>query len=454
MFPLLLLLAVAADSPNASQWPPQMRGVGDSTITVETRDFLTVPSEVKEKLRQEGAVDFSVAKTPPKVELAFHRQLGDNAVERRLWSSWGDICVAENGKVYCAIGDHGNAVGGDARCFVYCWDPTTNRLTQIVDMNKVVPPRAGQPAWSKVHAKIDEGPGGLILFNCTLNSGDRAKNPEYGWNDSLPGGQIYQYDPKTGKTSVFANLPPRRCSATSLVDQKRGIWWCNLEAGDGNALWGLDLTTKKVVHQSVDGLIDFNRNFAITRDGSILFNGQGGMWRFDSSTKKAGKTGSAFPDSKGMRASTRESQNGIVYGITHQTHQLFRYRSDKDQLKLLGTNWLLGQYTTVCELSPDERFLYYMPGSHGKAYVDGTPVVQYEIKTGCRKVIAFLAPVFEKSHQYVPAGSYGVKISADGGTLYVNFNGHAADAIRPKKMRPNGFGLTSFAVIHIPKSER
>ena len=29
MFPLLLLLAVAADSPNASQWPPQMRGVGD-----------------------------------------------------------------------------------------------------------------------------------------------------------------------------------------------------------------------------------------------------------------------------------------------------------------------------------------------------------------------------------------------------------------------------------------
>jgi hypothetical protein len=36
----------------------------------------------------------------------------------------------------------------------------------------------------------------------------------------------------------------------------------------------------------------------------------------------------------------------------------------------------------------------------------------------------------------------------------VNFNGHPADAIRPEKMKPIGFGLTAFAVIHIPTSER
>jgi len=47
-----------------------------------------------------------------------------------------------------------------------------------------------------------------------------------------------------------------------------------------------------------------------------------------------------------------------------------------------------------------------------------------------------------------------MKVSADGGTLYVNFNGHAGDRVRPKMMQPNGFGLCGFAAIHIPQGER
>jgi len=55
---------------------------------------------------------------------------------------------------------------------------------------------------------------------------------------------------------------------------------------------------------------------------------------------------------------------------------------------------------------------------------------------------------------YVPGGTYGMKLSADGSTIYVNFNGHPADLIRPANMKPIGFGLTAFAAIHIPASER
>src|SRR5262249_20274119 len=153
-------------------------------------------------------------------------------------------------------------------------------LEQIVDMNQVIPPRKGQPAWSKVHAKIDEGADGKIYFCCTLNDGNRASQPAYGWNDDLPGGQLYQYDPKTKKTIGFANLPPQRCTATSLLDRERKIWWCNLEAGP-NALWGIDLQTKKVVFQAPEGSMQFNRNFALARDGSIYFNGEGGIWKSD-----------------------------------------------------------------------------------------------------------------------------------------------------------------------------
>ena len=95
-----------------------------------------------------------------------------------------------------------------------------------------------------------------------------------------------------------------------------------------------------------------------------------------------------------------------------------------------------------------------MPGAHGGAFRTGTPVIQYDVAKRKRKVLAFLAPAFEKEHAYVPAGTYGMKVSADGGTVYVNFNGHPADSVRPKKMRGNGFGLTSFAAIHVPGAER
>jgi hypothetical protein len=155
-----------------------------------------------------------------------------------------------------------------------------------------------------------------------------------------------------------------------------------------------------------------------------------------------------------MRASTRESSDGWIYGCRHTPGQLFRYSPAKDELTLLGPDFLAGSYTTVCVLSPDERFVYYLPGAHGQALSVGTPVIQYRIATGERKVLAFLRAAFEKELNYVPGGTYGVKLSADGSTLYVNLNGHAADAVRPAKMPASGFGLTAFAAIHIPESER
>jgi hypothetical protein len=95
-----------------------------------------------------------------------------------------------------------------------------------------------------------------------------------------------------------------------------------------------------------------------------------------------------------------------------------------------------------------------MPGSHGKAYQTGTPVVQYDIAKKQQKVLGFLAPPIEAKFGYVPSGSYGVKMSADGGTLFVNFNGHLTDSLRPVKMKPIGFGLCAFGAIHIPAGER
>jgi len=455
----MVSLASRLSAQEATPWPPPLKGAVKGTATVESASFLEVPKNVAELAAKETSAKFVVAETPPKVKIALHDQLGSEAATRRLWSSWGDIGIARNGNVYVAIGDHGNDVGGDARCFIYCWDSKSAELKQIVDMNQVIPPKAGQPAWSKVHAKVDEGPDGMIYFSCTLNDGNRAKLPTHGFHDGLPGGQLYRYDPHTGKTSVLASLPPRRCTATSILDQKRNVWWCNLESGEGNALWCLDMTTGKPLYQGEDKSVGFNRNFALGNDGTIYFNGKlagedAPIMRLNLADKTIHKTNSVFKGSPGMRCTTRETKDHQIYGITYKNTQLFRYDTRKDELEMLGNDWLGGSYVAVCELSPDEKFVYYLPGAHGKAWLDGTPVIQYNIATRQQKVIAFLAPTLDKELEYVPGGSYGIKLSADGSVLYVNFNGHPGDRLRPAKMKPIGFGLTSFAAIHIPASER
>ena len=149
---------------------------------------------------------------------------------------------------------------------------------------------------------------------------------------------------------MFASLPPARCTATALIDRQRNIWWCNLESGPveaPNALYGFDLTTKKVVYQSPDGAVGgTNRNFALAKDGSIYFNGKEidpaarpatepaaadatgkkaakarqaapkdtQIWKYDPKTNSIGPTKSVFRGSQGMRSSTTETKDGWIYG--------------------------------------------------------------------------------------------------------------------------------------------
>ncbi len=447
-----LLLCRAAATAGES-WPPPMPGASNGTVIVRSELFLQAPSSVVAAARKEGAAPFDLAHVPPVVELALHTNLPDAALNGTGWSCWGDIGVASNGAVYCGIGDHGDDAGGTARAYLYAWDPEAHALRQVADLNAIVPRAAGEPAWSKLHARIDEGPDGGIYFTGTLNDGARAPDPKHKWSDAIPGGQLYRYDPAACRAEVFANLPARRCTATCILDRDRNTWWCNLE-GPSNTLFALDLATRKPAYTSPEGAVAFNRNIALTRNGSVLFNGRGGFWLYDAKRQRLAQTRTSLGSNVNMRASTAETRDGWIYGVTHSPGRLFRYSPRKDKAEMLGPDFLKGEYTTVCVLSPDERFVYYMPGAHGNAAKLGTPVIQYDIARRQRKVLAFLKEPLEAAGRFVPGGTYGVKISADGSTLYANLNGHPAAAIRPAKMKQDGFGMTGFVAIRIPESER
>ena len=77
------------------------------------------------------------------------------------------------------------------------------------------------------------------------------------------------------------------------------------------------------------------------------------------------------------------------------------------------------------------------------------PVIQVNVKTGRRKVIAFLNAYLRKTKHYNLGGTYGIALNRDGSRLCINFNGTKL----PLQRRPD-FGLCATVVVHIPKTER
>src|SRR3954470_9320806 len=71
----LVASRASAGSAGAEDWPPELTGAKGGTATLRSEAFLKVPASVTEGRAKAGAAAFDVAKTPPTVELAFHREL-------------------------------------------------------------------------------------------------------------------------------------------------------------------------------------------------------------------------------------------------------------------------------------------------------------------------------------------------------------------------------------------
>ncbi|MDQ3622291.1 MAG: hypothetical protein M3463_07360, partial [Verrucomicrobiota bacterium] len=387
-------------------WPPPLSGAVDGTATVITDEFLKVPAAVETARTQEGAAPFVVAKTAPTVLIAYHNNLPNRSANGTGWSAWGDIEVASDGSVYVGTGNHGRndqvpeEQGGHV--FIYRWNSATRTLTQVVDVNKVVGVQRGDPTWSKVHAGIHEGSDGKIYFTCTLNDGGRASLIK--WTERVPGGQLFQYDPQSGRTAIVGVFPGE-VTPTTCLDRTRHVFYANMEGRTARtdvALTAFDLSSRKIIFQSPRDAVINSRNLALARDGAVYFNGRDGLWKYDPDAKTIAPTRSSFPGATTMRSSTRETADGCIYGTTMRPAQLFRYSPAQDRMEMLGPDFLAGDYTTVTVLSPDHKYVYYLPGAHGGALKIGTPVVQYEIATGQRKVLGFLKEGVERATGYSP----------------------------------------------------
>ena len=116
----------------------------------------------------------------------------------------------------------------------------------------------------------------------------------------------------------------------------------------------------------------------------------------------------------------------------------------------------MGKQTYTTSIDADMktgRYLYYVPGAHGGSEKDGSPLIQFDVKTRTRKVVAFLHPYLYDQYGFVPCGAFGTAVSPAGDKVYITWNGNRTTRREDLAGRIK-FDICAFAVVRIPVSER
>ncbi len=428
-------------------WPPQLAN-GKEVATDRSPEFLVQPEHVK---LEEG---IEIAKTPPTIDFLY---FSGQTHPGRLWSVWGDG-FAIGSKYYTSIGDH-DSPRGEAQ--VYEYDSRTKKLRLIMNVKKfleqpgMLPPDIDYIP-GKIHSRTEMGSDGWIYFSTHRGSISDNTTDARGYK----GDNIYRVNPKTGKMEIAAFYPmPKHTIPASVLDPDRLIYYGGTAQGNdavdkGSWFIAYDVKNHKLLMKAEGG---FDRYAIFSRSNGCVY------WRGLSKAKEGGTDAGAYgrkydpktntivacPQVPVVRACTEETKDGIVYGFTQGDRNIWAFDVRNETIKTIGPGMVASQdYVTSVDLDPvTQRYIYYVPGAHGGGVADGIPVVQYDIKTNTRKIIAFLSKFYTENYGYSPDGTFSTAVSPDGSILFITWNGSRF---------PNAkdWDTVAMTAIHIPESER
>ena len=413
-------------------YPPKLPG-GKAVATETSEAFLKAPESMK---------DVAVAAAAPTVDFLYYP---GQTYKGNPWSNWGDgVAVGE--KYYSAIGDH---VGPAGNAFVYEYDAGAKKLRQLVDLRKVLKMPDGHYTPGKIHSRIDMGADGWLYYS-THRGSIRVTVDKYHYK----GDWILRTNPASGKTEIIAHGPVgKQCIPCSVLDPKRLIFYGSTQAGDRGdkrqMFFAYDTKARKVLYRGYDGP---GRYMIFAKSTGMLYYTPklaGKLHRYD---PKAGGAPVQLDVEIGLRAATKETSDGYVYTVsTKGEAAIYRFNTRTEKVDKLDPA-AVGRmtYITTIDADPTGKYLYYVPGAHGGTHLDGAAVVQYDVKTRKKKVIAFLYPFLKEKYGYTPIGTFSTAVSAKGDKLYITWHGSLA-AEPGRKLSWDACALT---VVHIPVSER
>jgi len=414
-------------------YPPALPG-GKEIVTVTSEDFLKPPDTILPGV--------TIAKTPPTIDLTF---FPGQTYPGNPWSVWGDS-IATGGKYYAAIGDH-LAPAGNA--FVYEYDPASKKMRPLVDLRKLLALPAGHYSPGKIHSRLDMGDDGWIYFS-THRGSTRVTTDEFHYK----GDWIVRCNPASGKTEIVAHAPvPKHCIPCSVLDPKRLIFYGGTAPGTGKDGEGIqffawDVRGKKLLYSGPNGP---SRYMILAKSTGRLYftpgkEGEGALMRFD---PERGGAPVKIDGTIGIRAATEETPDGFVYSVSSGQRGeavLYSFNTKTEHIENLGPAAVGTQhYITSIDAEPAGRFLYYIPGAHGGSERDGSPVVQFDVKTRKKKVIAFLHPFCAEKYGCTLKGTFSSAVDPAGDKLYVTWNNSRGSKV---------WDSCLLSVIHIPASER
>jgi hypothetical protein len=434
VFPLALSAQKPAKKAAAVTFPPALPD-GKEVVTDQSDEFLKGPAGLKEGV--------AVARTAPAIDFLFYP---GQTYEGHPWSNWGDS-LAINGKYYASVGDH-LAPAGNA--FVYEYDPEKKKLRQLTDVRKVLDLPEGHYTPGKIHGRLDLGSDGFLYFS-THRGSTTVTTDKYHYK----GDWIIRVHPDSGRSEVVTCGPvPKHCIPCSVLDPKRLIFYGGTAPGTGGENEGIrffayDIKARKVLYAGPNGPSRY-MIFAPSTGRVYYTRGTedpGPLMRFDpEKDTEPVKTTAVI----GVRAATQETPQGIVYtvssGQARKDPEIWAFHTKTEEVEKLGTAAVAGRgYVTSIDADPTGRYLYYVPGAHGGSESDGSAVVQFDVQTRQKKVIAFLHPFYQEKYGCTLRGTYSSAVDPKGDKLYITWN------ISRGSKAWDCVGLT---VIHIPESER
>jgi hypothetical protein len=335
------------------------------------------------------------------------------------WSQWGQGLVLPDRRFVSAMGDH-RGPDGDSYLFVY--DPETQRLTRFADVLSLVEHDPGAWGYGKIHGQIVAGPCGEAYFSTYW--GDQSDEM---YTSTYRGDLLFRLDarlePKPLGVPVaehgipsLAAFAPDGLVYGEATDPKR---FDEQLEDDHGTFFVYDIQRDEVVFRSDEAahigfrsiLVDKKgRAYLAARDGRLL------VW--EPGSKELRVHDATLPGGGWLRASTRPAPDGTVYGVTREPNEFFALRRD-GSIRSLGS---ARGYTTSLALTPDGSRVFYVPGAHGDAWEQGTPVVAVDTKTGEQEVIVELNDLAEEQLGLTLGGSYNVVLDPSGDRLYVGLN--------------------------------
>ncbi|MHB9027617.1 MAG: hypothetical protein ACYC9O_02490 [Candidatus Latescibacterota bacterium] len=415
-------------------------------------EMLAVPSEYS------GWRDFEIAKTPPVVHFAIVQGLDPwylrsfDSITGGFYGGWNGVTRGPDGCFYFSIGNH-YSYGADARIIRY--DPVKKEQRVVLSSKDLMGWKPDEFGDAKLHGDLDVGPGGDIW--ALTYFGPAPSETE--WNTKYRGGWLIHYNIFSGRSENLGIPLEGESWPMHVYDGDRGLLF---GVGHSGKVIAYDTRDRKMLYGAApaEGIRWASRVTLLDPDTGVIYSSDAKPpYHFVSYTRRNNRftiLKSTVPENPAakkastFRTYTKAKDAAGAFWCMSQNGALFRFFPDEDRVDPAGLNWgPSGEYAAGMVLSPDKRYFYYIPGAQTGAFKWGTPVVQYDTKSGRKKVIAFLRDYYLQKYGYGPGGAYGIELDPEGKSLFFYTNGRFTTL-----EKGCSYGRPAIYHIEIPESER